>query len=252
MREEIELIDACKVLFGSHVEVNREFLHYIQPEGIKNAYRSRARECHPDSYLGEGDIIARTELFRRSVEAYELLSRFVRDRTLPVARPSSPHSTPFRSMTPPRWQRQKPQQPRVPGERYYDGPLPPIELRLGLFLYFRGVVSYQTVVRALLWQRDLRPSLGALACTWGWLTDDLVPYILSATHIPAPFGERAVKLGLINGNQLKVLLFHQRSLQQPIGRYFVQQGILNDPLLVRYAKERIAHNNDVHANRFNF
>ena len=55
-REETELINACRILFGTHVEVTPEFLRYIQPDGIKNAYRSRARECHPDSYLGEGDI----------------------------------------------------------------------------------------------------------------------------------------------------------------------------------------------------
>jgi hypothetical protein len=247
-REETELINACRILFGTHVDVTPEFLRYIQPDGIKNAYRSRARECHPDSYLGEGDLLERTELFRRSVEAYELLTGFLRDRKLPATRPKT-SSPGYRSPACHRWPRPRTMQPRARDERYYDGPLPPIELRVGLFLYFRGIISYQAVVRSLLWQRDQRPALGVLACNWGWITDDLIDYLLSACHMPAPFGERAVKLGLLTRNQLKILLFHQRSLQQPIGRYFVQQGLISEQALLQHLKERIHHNKEVKANR---
>lgn len=247
-REEAELYDACRVLFGAQIDVTRDFLHYIQLDGVKNAYRTRARECHPDYYSGEGDLLARTELFRQSVEAYELLTSFLRDRKLPAVR-SKPAASGYRQQAQHRWPRMQQQKPRARDERYYDGPLPPIELRIGLFLYFRGLISYQAVVRSLMWQRDQRPALGVLACTWGWLTDDLIDYILSACHMPMPFGERAVNLGLLTRNQLKVLLFHQRSLQQPIGRYFVQQELLNEQMLLRLLKERMHHNRDVRTNR---
>lgn len=251
LREESILIDACRTLFGDHVEVGREFLHYLQPEGIKSAYRSRARECHPDAYPGDEDIVQRTELFRRSVEAYQILIGYVKNRSLPSVtgtpsprKPSRPVHHPPRRYHPVRELR-----PRIPGERYYDGPMPPLELKLGLFLYFRGVVSYQTVVRALLWQRDMRPSLGELACSWGWLTPDLVEYVISAVHIPGPFGNRVVKLGLLDEHRLKVLLFHQRSLQKPIGRYFVEERYIDERQLLRLMRERIAHNADVRADR---
>ncbi len=247
-REEAVLYDACRVLFGAQIDVTQDFLHYIQLDGVKNAYRSRARECHPDSYAGEGDLLARTELFRQSVEAYELLTTFLRDRKLPAVRSKAPASG-YRQPAHHRWSRMQQQKPRARDERYYDGPLPPIELRIGLFLYFRGLISYQAVVRSLLWQRDQRPALGVLACTWGWLTADLIDYILSACHMTMPFGERAVNLGLLTQNQLKVLLFHQRSLQQPIGRYFVQQELLNEQMLLRLLKERMQHNREVQANR---
>ena len=250
VHREAELFDACRVLFGTQVEVSRDFLHYIQLDGLKNAYRNRARECHPDSYAGEGDLLARTELFRQSAEAYELLTTYLRDRTLPALK-KKPATAAGGFRQPPhhRWTRMQQQKPRARDERYYDGPLPPIELRIGLYLYFRGLISYQAVVRSLLWQRDQRPALGVLACNWGWLTDDLIDYILSACHMPMPFGERAVKLGMLTENQLKVLLFHQRSLQQPIGRYFVQQGLLNEQSLLRLLKERLQHNREVRANR---
>jgi hypothetical protein len=247
-REEAELYDACRVLFGSQVEVTRDFLQYIQLDGVKNAYRSRARECHPDSYGCEGDLLERTELFRRSVEAYELLTTYLRDRKLPATRPKAPTAG-YRAPAHHRWPRPQQMQPRARNERYYDGPLPPIELRIGLFLYFRGLISYQAVVRSLLWQRDQRPAIGVLACSWGWLTDDLIDYILSACHMPMPFGERAVNLGLISQNQLKILLFHQRSLQQPIGRYFVHNGLVNEQTMLRLLKERLMHNKEVRANR---
>lgn len=248
-REEAQLYDACRVLFGEQIDVSRDFLQYVQLDGIKHAYRSRARECHPDSYAGEGDLLARTELFRKSVEAYELLTTYLRDRKLPIPR-QKPQSAGHRAQTFQRWHRTQQIKPRARDERYYDGPLPPIELRIGLYLYFRGVISYQAVVRSLVWQRDQRPAIGALACTWGWITDELIDYILSACHMPVPFGERAVKLGLITPNQLKVLLFHQRSLQQPIGRYFVQQGLVSERDLLRLLKERMLHNRDVQSNRF--
>ncbi|GAB4303174.1 MAG: J domain-containing protein [Desulfuromonadia bacterium] len=247
IHEESILIDACRTLFGDHLEIGRDFLHYLQPEGIKSAYRTRARECHPDSYLGEGDIVQRTELFRRSVEAYQLLIGFVRRRSL-TPPPSTRHD-PRPSAPPRRFHPVRELRPRTPGERYYDGPMPPLELKLGLFLYFRGVVSYQTVVRALLWQREMRPSLGELACSWGWMTPDLVDYVISAVQIPGPFGNRALKLGLLDENRLKVLLFHQRSLQKPIGRYFVEERYLDERQLLRLMRERIVHNADVRADR---
>lgn len=251
VREESILIDACRTLFGPQIDIGREFLQYLQPEGIKSAYRSRARECHPDSYPGEGDIVERTELFRRSVEAYQLLIGFVRDRSIapPISGPTRRQPTPPpRATRRPRPFRTLP--PRARGERYYDGPMPPLELKMGLFLYFRGVVSYQAVVRALLWQREMRPSIGDLACSWGWMTPDIVDYVLSASHIPGQFGSRAIKLGLLDEKRLTVLLFHQRSLQKPIGRYFVEEErLLDERQLVRLMQERIIHNRDVRADR---
>lgn len=239
-RQEIELLDACRILFPG-AEINRQFLCYIQPEGLKNAYRNRAWECHPDAGNENGARPDRTELFRRSAEAYKLLNSFLKERkNLPIryAKPTSKPSFP-----------QRPVEKRAEGEQYYNGPMPTIELKLGLFLYYSGIVSYQAVVRALMWQRSLRPPIGDFACQWGWLSEKDVASILAATEIVGSFGERALALGLLTQSQLNLILLHQRSRQQPIGNYFVEQNLLTELTLRQKLRELDRHNRLVRESR---
>jgi len=233
-------MDACRILFPS-ADISREFLCYIRPEGLKNAYRNRARECHPDAGGGDGDRSRRTELFRRSAEAYKLLSDYLKKRkpAIPPRRTNSPKPIFPQART----------AGRTEGEQYFEGPLPSIELKIGLYLYYSGVVSYQAVVRALMWQRDLRPPLGDFACKWGWLREDDVAAILAATHIVGSFGERAVALGFLSQSQLNIILLHQRSMQQPIGRYFVLNSLLSEPALRHHLRELTRHNRSVRESR---
>lgn len=237
-RQEYDLLDACRILFPT-AEINRDFLQYIQPEGLKNAYRNRAWECHPDAAGHGGGQGVRTEMFRRSVEAYRLLSEYLKAR-----KPVIPLRYPQKSAP-------KPAMPRievvgrVEGEQYYDGPMPTMELKIGLYLYYRGVISYQAVVRALMWQRDLRPPLGDFARQWGWLSEADVATVLKATHIVGSFGERALALGLLTQSQLNIILLHQRSLQQQIGRYFVANSLLSELTLKHHLRELARHNKGV-------
>lgn len=236
--QEYNLLDACRILFPT-AEINRSFLYYIQPEGLKNAYRNRAWECHPDAGGHDGGQAVRTEMFRRSVEAYKLLSEYLKTR-----KPAIPLRYPQKS-TP------RPVMPRievvgrVEGELYYDGPMPTIELKIGLFLYYKGVISYQALVRALMWQRDMRPPLGDFACQWGWLNEADVATVLKATHIVGSFGERTVALGLLTQSQLNIILLHQRSRQQQIGRYFVAHSLIPELALKHHLRELACHNREV-------
>lgn len=240
-RQEAELMDACRILFPA-ADINREFLCYIQPEGLKNAYRSRVWECHPDACGDDADQARRTELFRRSVEAYNLLTEFLRERKpglrLRHAKPRKTRVFPVCTTGP------------VPGEQYYQGPFPTIELKLGLYLYYSGVVSYQAVVRGLIWQRDQRPPLGDFARQWGWLSEADVAAILAATEIVGSFGERAVELGLLTQSQLNLIVLHQRSMQQQIGRYFVEQGLVSELKLREHLRGMARHNARVREARF--
>jgi hypothetical protein len=139
--------------------------------------------------------------------------------------------------------------PRADDELYYEGPFPSFELKTGLYLYYNGAVSYQAVVRALMWQRDLRPPLGDFARQWGWLSEEDVSRVLSATHIVGSFGERALALGLLTQSQLNIILLHQRTMQQPIGRYFVAQSLLSEPALRHHLRELARHNQLVRESR---
>lgn len=234
-------MEACRILFPQE-DVGREFLCRIQVDGLKSAYRNRVWECHPDACGETGDQARRTELFRRSVEAYNLLHNFLRERQRPrlPLRRAVPRPKPVF--------RVEPAAP-VPGEQYYQGPFPTIELKLGLYLYYSGVVSYQAVVRAMVWQRDQRPPLGDFARRWGWLSEADVAAVLAATDIVGSFGERAVALGLLTQSQLNLILLHQRSLQQQIGRYFVEQGLMSELTLRQHLRGLARHNAQVRESR---
>lgn len=240
-RQEAELMDACRILFPT-ADVSRDFLCRIEVDRLKNAYRNRVWECHPDACGEADDQARRTELFRRSVEAYNLLNGFLQDRhrpRLPLRRAVSPKKPVFRV---------EPVGP-APGEQYYQGPFPTIELKLGLYLYYSGVVSYQAVVRAMIWQRDQRPPLGDFARHWGWLNEADVSAVLAATEIVGSFGERAVALGLLTQSQLNLILLHQRSMQQQIGRYFVEQGLMSELTLRQHLRGLARHNAAVRESR---
>jgi len=239
-RQEMELMDACRILFPT-ADINRDFLCYIQPEGLKNAYRNRVWECHPDACDEDSQQARRTELFRRSVEAYKLLDEYLKSRKPGLKlRHSRSHKTTFSPIQPAQ---------RNPDEQFYDGPFPTIELKLGLYLYYRGIISYQEVVRALMWQRDLRPPLGDFARQWGWLSEADVSAILAATDIVGTFGERAVAVGLLTQSQLNLILLHQRSMQQPIGRYFVSRSLMTELTLRQYLRDLARHNAQVRESR---
>jgi hypothetical protein len=73
-----ELFQACETIFGPDVNVSIEFLEYLQPIGIKTAYRKRALETHPDRAKALGSFARdlNTE-FIDVQQAYEKLLLFV-------------------------------------------------------------------------------------------------------------------------------------------------------------------------------
>lgn len=246
-----QLFDACRLLFPG-AQVQEGFLHQLHQHNVKTAYRGLAKEYHPDSRIGKADTARHTDIFRRVTSAYELLSGFIRERdslaVQPTLRPQPrSHSQYQRSYTQPgnRAYRPRPhvaKNVRLANEQYYNGQLPTIPLKFGLYLYYRSVVSYQAVVRAIIWQRDMRPPFGELACAWGWLDPFFISVIRSATDIPGSFGERAIHLGLMSESQVKVILMHQKTMQLPVGRYFVDKGLMSEFELRKYLREHSQHN----------
>ncbi|MBF0565534.1 MAG: hypothetical protein HQK89_09850 [Nitrospirae bacterium] len=79
---EIELYDACRVLFGNEARVDRQFLEYIQTSGLKSAYRKIALATHPDRYVSMGEEYQKkcSESFIAATEAYEKISKYLKLR----------------------------------------------------------------------------------------------------------------------------------------------------------------------------
>ncbi|MBF0345290.1 MAG: hypothetical protein HQL06_13805 [Nitrospirae bacterium] len=79
---ECELYDACRVLFGDEVKIDRGFLEYIQLSGVKSAYRKIALATHPDRYAAEGEDYKKTctQQFIEATEAYEKINTYLKHR----------------------------------------------------------------------------------------------------------------------------------------------------------------------------
>lgn len=111
--------------------------------------------------------------------------------------------------------------------KLFTGTLPRRSLLFGHFLYYSGLIDWQTLVKALIWQRTNRPRVGEIGQRFGWLTVADIAAILQNKSARDMFGKAAVADGKLTRSQLRMILSFQKSQQQRIGEYFVRQGIIN-------------------------
>lgn len=235
-----DLFNACESLFGSDIDVSVEFLRYLKPAGVKAAYRKRALETHPDRALiiaGEPDFLEKR--FKEVNLAYQLLQAFldapwkysldergsVYEHKRPPAKPASQRKTPGPQMEP-----------------FYQGRIPSRRLMLGQYLYYAGHISFSILIKAIVWQRLQRPSIGAIAASWGWIEGTAILDVLRSRRVGEKFGECAVRRGYISKYQLSLLLARQRAIQPQFGKYFVEHGLISSFRLNKIVEEMKAHN----------
>lgn len=224
---EKEVFLACRTLFGPKISLGHGFLVYLQPSGAKSAFRKLAKKVHPDRFAGHDHGVQKRQAdqFRQIVQAYELIDAFLRHRDAhppsagPCREPAAPRPAGERS------ERAKDRRPQSKANVYH-GPVPRRYLEFGSFLYYRGLIPYGQLIQALVWQRRQRPSIGDIAQRWNWLSPTDILRICRDRGPYGRFGEKAVRLGLLQEHQVRTLLFFQRSRQQRIGQFFVEQGIL--------------------------
>ncbi len=245
-----ELFNACRVIFGSEIPITVEFLHYLQPMGLKSAYRKRALETHPDRTrgpgTGRGDTAAQ---FRQVRRAYEILLQFLEgDRRRITHKPVNYAYTSKKQRRPHRPRTGAPRahtRKRRSSDHYYSGAMPRRQLLLGQYLYYTGFISWRTLIRAVTWQRSQRPKMGQIAVQWGLLTHRDVVRILSERTLHEKFGECAKRIGYISGFEHIALIGKQRMLQRMIGEYFVERGLLTDRQMIRLLEHQKLHNRTV-------
>ncbi|PLX79269.1 MAG: J domain-containing protein [Desulfuromonas sp.] len=229
---EAALMDACRTLFGDGPLLCRDFLSYLQPNGVKAAYRLKAKEAHPDRFAGSEPHIRKqqTAFFQEVNRAYDLLRSFFREREHGTGHPRSSGYTSQR-------------------QRHGGNPngrnscrIPERPLQFGHYLYHRGLISYQQLINALVWQRQQRPMLGELAVQVGWLRDEDTLAICRQREGYARFGERAIRMGKLSTGQVKALILHQRTMHKKIGQYFVEKEILSAEEVEHLAEKMKEHN----------
>jgi hypothetical protein len=212
-----------------------QFLGYLQPSGVKAAYRKLAMETHPDraSYIGVDEAIL-SERFKEVRSAYEQVFSYVQEpERYILAMSARPFGRPVRPAA-------RTQAPRR--HNFYTGQIPSRKILIGQFLYYSGAISMQQMWGAVVWQKIKRPRLGDLACKLDWLDAIDIKNIMRQRQKGELFGEFALRTGLLSSYQLLVLLGRQKLLQPRIGDYFIEKGILSSSRLDAMEKALREHN----------
>lgn len=284
---EHELVNSCRVLFGAELQITRSFLEYLQRSGIKSAYRKKALETHPDILASQGEAATKVQsadLFRLVQQSYENLNAYLdaRDNGFqfqatpqpPVQRSAPPKDEPpFRPHPRPQaraWSAPNhgyaQSAPGQAGNRGQGRPnsawqtrasarpvaIPCRKLLFGHFLFYAGVTNWQTIIKALVWQRTGRPRLGEIGRRFGWLTDQDILFILKRRSLSVSFGASAVALGLLSDRQLQLMLFQQNRLQKKFGEYFIHHKLLTPTQINELAHQFSRHNTSFDRQRYPF
>ena len=221
----------------------------MQPEGVKSAYRRKAKETHPDFFASASPHVQQiqTSLFRDVLDAYYVINLFFKQREEGLWHSHSRSRTTSNPQKTPRQTKKtkKTADDNWESENFSRRPLPFRTLEIGRYLYYQGHISYQQLINALVWQRKQRPIIGDIALRWKWLTPAAIERINRTDGRPCRFGTRAVELGLLSSFQVKTLLFYQRSQQQRLGKYFVRMNILTTEEMDAFVQELRQHNASV-------
>ena len=278
---ERELFDSCRILFGADMNITRGFLEYLQPAGIKTAYRKKAIETHPDMQQNKSDVVKRksADLFHVVQQAYETLTSYLdaRERGASFQFKARSHKTRAATRaksTPTSTFKSRPRSPFHKTSAKYGSAgaskahsfnqhtgynsrasyrpnqnqtaqsyvIPHRKLLFGHYLYYCGITNWHTIIKALVWQRTRRPKLGELGRQYGMLNNKEILHILRNRKLSESFGESAVKLGYLNNQQLKLIVFQQKTLQKKFGEFFIQNNILTPSQLNTLINQCRSHN----------
>jgi hypothetical protein len=245
-----ELARAGELLFGHRFPPPSAAGEVWQNE-VRAAFRRRALDTHPD----RASVLRRSESelaaeFNAVYQAYRLLE------SLPCApKRAAPRRDPPRPTPAPAQQRAAPPRPPIKApppvrtvreDHFFNGAIPQRPLRLGEFLYYSGRISFWAWVESISWQRQQRPVIGRLAMDRGQLTARQVFQVLEERRRDRAqlelFGRYALKLGLLTMAQLQGLLERQRLLQERIGEYFTQRGLMATAEIEAARRAMMRHN----------
>jgi hypothetical protein len=243
-----QLHHACHVLFGPGIDVSTDFLRYLRMPGLKEAYRVRALETHPDRAMAlslpPADL---EEKFKEVNTAYRELCDYLktpwRFRLIDDPFRDAPHQPSERMRTADGAQtRRTGASPDGAQPRFFMGSLPRRTFLFGQFAYYSGYISYRQLIDAILWQKIRRPMVGHIAMRWRFLYEDQIREILKHRRWGEKFGEVALRGGYLKPDDLRTILGWQRLLQPRIGLYFVEKKLLTVSVVEKMAEQLRRHN----------
>jgi hypothetical protein len=218
---ETAVLSACRTLFGTRPDISNDFLCSLHPDDVRSAYRRRAKETHPDLFNHKDPFFQKrqSDLFRSVLDSYTIVQQFFRQRDAgrwqsSAGRVNEAPRQKARTYTRTTTNRSE------SNTSFHHGTVPSFHLEIGRYLYYRGIIPYSSLIKALSWQRSQRPIIGSIAMRWGWLDQHTIRHILNDRvngRIPM-FGERGIQLGLFTAYQVRIMLAFQRSKQKKYKR----------------------------------
>lgn len=223
------ILNACRTLFDRKENVSWGFLRTLEQSEVRSAFRRKAMETHPDlvQSTDAGVLRRMSEEFMGVRTAYDVVRAFLEQQG---------RSSGCTSMPP------APQRQAEQCKHAFEGTVPPRKLEIGGYLYYRGCIPYNALIKALVWQKKQRPSVGVIAMQWGWLQEEQVRRILLHRGQPRLFGERAEHFRLLTPIRVRTLLVFQRKQQEKLGKYFVENGFLTSESMEKMVADLGRHN----------
>jgi len=221
-----DLLSAYSILFDSGFAFSIAYLNSLQPDELKTAFRKKALATHPDRSMTLG--LAESELqvrFQEVSKAYEVLKFYItKNKETPLT-----HSDDWaRVRKAKNFAGKKNAEAKWKEDHFYQGILPDRRLKIGQFLYYSKIISWQTLIDAIVWQKKQRPLFGQIARDWGYLTSEDVVSIISQKRYQDRFGDYALRNGYLTPFQQMAIAGRQRICQPLIGSHFIRKGVVTE------------------------
>ncbi|MCU0822016.1 MAG: DnaJ domain-containing protein, partial [Spirochaetes bacterium] len=259
-----EVKNAFVLLFDGSFIPTIDIIKKINPDEIKSAYRKKALEFHPDRaiLLGKNEN-EMSEDFKEINVAYDRLRLFLNENRFYFTNINTPRSkNGFQNNTAERKnyynktytyagsdnsasrENKHQQRNQTGGSRQtaQSYSLPNAEILIGQFLFWCKVITWKSLIEAIVWQRNQRPLFGEIARNWNILSDNEIRTIITEKNVTDRIGDYAFKKGYISQFEHLAIIGRQRSLQRPIGEFFVDNGYLSFETMEAMAAEHRRHN----------
>ena len=253
-----DLLRAYQILFNPAERLNRDtfplsLVRSLDPLMVKSAFRKKALETHPDRARALGrEEGEQADLFREVQQAYDVLLPVVEKRGF-LDRQARGAAQGARQAREPR-----PFSHRAGGTfyrkppSYYNGIIPQQKLRLGHFLYYSGMISWQNLISAVAFHMRTRLRYGEIALGWRMITrEELMVALVGRVH-GEKIGETLRRVDLLSDFQHLAILGKQKKFHTLFGQYFVSEGILSQRQLDIAVRRALKHNGGVESMRFRF
>jgi len=159
---ESEILNALRVLLPSEISDYREVLESVQLSEIRSAYRERVMKTHPDKvpYFYHESWKRCPKEFLEVKNAYEILNNYLKSKIKRLRVEKQEQESRLYA------KRDRQFVPGAPCEigfqafvkrSFRQAGVPQRYLRFGEFLYYSGLIPWQALTRALIWQRRHRP-----------------------------------------------------------------------------------------------